>query len=144
MKDIVTVDIAAAQAKVAALFADPANNPKWMEGLERYQPISGEPGAPGSTYRLVQQGGKLDFLAKVVVRDLPDEVRLTLDADSVAVRVRAQFLARANATRLVSTEQFKFKGLFGPVVGLLARRAIRRAHCTQMQAFKRFAEAAPA
>jgi hypothetical protein len=144
MKDIVAVYIDAAQAKVAALVADPANNPKWMEGLDRYQPVSGEAGAPGSTYRLVQQGGKLDFLATVVRRDLPDEVDLMLSADSVVVSVRAQFLARGNATRLVSAETFRFKGLFGPFIGLLSRRAIRRAHRAQMLAFKRFVEAAPA
>ena len=144
MKDTVTVDIDAPQAKVAALFADLANNPKWMEGLERYQPISGEAGAPGSIYRLVQQGGKLEFLATVVSRDLPDEARLTLDADGVAVSIQVQFLGRANATRLVSTETFRFKGLFGPVIGLLSRRAIRRTHCAQLLAFKHFVETTPA
>jgi hypothetical protein len=142
MKDVVTVDIAASQATVAELFADPRNNPKWMEDLKAYEPLSGEPGSPGSTYRLAQQGGDLNFTATVVSRDLPHEVRLALKSPDVAVSIRTTFRERNGRTRLVSMERFRFKGLFGPLFGWLAKRSIHRAHRKQMQAFKRFVESA--
>jgi hypothetical protein len=140
MKDVVTVEIDAPQEKVAELFADPQNNPEWMTDLKSYQPLDGEPGMPGSTYRLVQQGGKLAFVVTVVERYLPSEVSLSLDSPGVAVSVRAMFIALGSRTRLISIEKFRFKGMFGPIVGLLAKRSIRRAHSGQMDAFKRFAE----
>jgi hypothetical protein len=140
MKDIVAVEIDAPQAKVAELFADPGNNPEWMEDLKAYEPLTGEPGLPGSTYRLAQGDGGLTFTATVIARDLPREVRLALDSPKVAVSIRTTFGKSDRRTRLVSTERFRFKGVFGPVLGWLARRSIHRAHSRQMQAFKRFAE----
>jgi len=142
MRDVVTVDIDAAPATVAVLFADPRNNPKWMEELEGYEPLSGAPGMAGSTYRLAQQGGKLVFHVTVVASDLPHEVRLSLDAASVTVSVRVSFSERGGGggTRLVSEEEFKFKSLLGRLFGFLSKRAIRRAHAGQMASFKRFAE----
>jgi len=140
MKDIVTVEIDAPQTTVAELFADPRNNPKWMEDLKSYEPLSGEPGTPGSTYRLAQRNGDLTFTATVIVRDLPDEVRLALDSPSVAVSIRTTFDERGRHTQLVSTERFRFKGPFGPLFGWLAKRSIHRAHSRQMRAFKRYVE----
>ena len=141
MKDVVIVEIDAPRPAVAKLFADPGNNPKWMEDLARYEPLSGRQGMPGSTYRLAQQDGKLTFTATVVARDLPREIRLALDSPSVAVAIRTAFSKHDNRTLLVSTEHFKFKGLFGPITGWFAKRSIHRAHARQMDAFKRFAEA---
>ena len=140
MKDVVTVEIDAPQERVAELFADPRNAPAWMTDLKSYQPLPGEPGMPGSTYRLLQQGGKLAFVVTVVERDLPNEILLSLDSPKVAVSVRAKFIAFDGRTKLVSIEKFRFKGLFGPIVGLLAKRSIRKAHSGQMQSFKRYVE----
>jgi hypothetical protein len=44
--------MAASRDAVAGLFADPMNSPKWMDDIDRCEPISGTPGFPGSTYRL--------------------------------------------------------------------------------------------
>jgi len=51
VKSIVELDVNRSQESVATLFANPANNPKWMDDLARYEPLSGEPGMPASTYR---------------------------------------------------------------------------------------------
>jgi hypothetical protein len=53
MKSIVELDIDQSHVGVAKLFADPENNPKWIDDLTRYEALSGESGMPGSTYRLV-------------------------------------------------------------------------------------------
>jgi hypothetical protein len=54
MRSTVVVDINAPQEQVAALSADPSSSTKWMEDVERYEPVSGEQGTPGSTYRLIE------------------------------------------------------------------------------------------
>ena len=55
MKSVVELDSNLQQRRLAELFTDPSNNPKWMDGVERIEPISGELGEPGSVYRLVAE-----------------------------------------------------------------------------------------
>jgi polyketide cyclase/dehydrase/lipid transport protein len=141
MNSTVVVDIDAPQEMVAALFADPSKNVKWMEDVERSEPISGEQGMPGSTYRLVPKKGSMLFVATVVSRSLPNELRLTLDASNVTLDMHGTLSTLPDGrTRLVSEEEFRFKGLWRAAFGLLAWSAIRKAHRRHIEAFKRFAE----
>jgi hypothetical protein len=141
MKSTVEIDIDLPQEKLATLFANPANSTKWMDDLERYEPVSGQPGMPGSTYRLVPKKGDMVFLATIISRDLPNETRLTLDASNVVVSITARFIRLSGAsTRLISEEVFTFKGVMGRIIDVIARPAIRKAHRHHMEAFKHFAE----
>jgi hypothetical protein len=141
LKSIVQVDIDLPHARLASLFADPTLSTKWMDDIARYEPISGQPGAPGSTYRLVPRNGDMIFVVTVIANDLPNESRLRLDADNVTVAITARYLAvSSERSRLVSEEDFTFKGMVGRIGGFLARAAIHRAHRRQMESFKRFAE----
>ena len=141
MKSVVDLEISVPQRKLAELFADPANNPKWMDELERIEPIDGELGMPGSKYRFVTKKGDMDFVATVVKRELPDEVRLNLDSSSIAVSITDRFVeASPEVTKLISVEEFRFKSKFGKLFGFLSQWAIKKAHRRHMQAFKQFAE----
>lgn len=112
-----------------------------MDDIDRCEPLTGTLGMPGSTYRLVPKSGNRVFVATVVSRNLPDEVRLRLDASSVVVTILDRFLAAsATATRLVSEEEFRFKGVLNSLFGFVAQAAIRKAHRRHMDAFKEFAE----
>ena len=142
MKSIIELVIDVPQARLAELFADPENNTKWMDDIERFEPISGRPGMPGSKYRLAPKTGDMVFVATVISRDLPNELRLSLDASNVVVSIKDEFVALSSEkTKLISEEVFSFKGLFNKVFGFLAQRTIRNAHRRHMEAFKRFAEA---
>ena len=141
MKSTAVVDIHAPQKAVATLFADPGNNTKWMEDIERYEPVSGEQGMPGSTYRLIPKHGSMLFTATIVSRSLPNELRLKLDSSTVTVDVHGILSALPDGrTRLVSAEVFNFKSVWNKAFGLLARRSIHKAHRDHIEAFKRFAE----
>ena len=141
MKSIVELDIEAPRGEVAALYGDPSHSTSWMDDVERYEPLSGAPGMPGSTYRLVPKRGDMIFIATVLSRDLPREVRLRLDAARATVLVTGTLSELpAGRTQLVSEEIFEFKGFWNGVLGLLAQPAIRRAHRRHMEAFKQFAE----
>ena len=141
MKSVVALDINLPQRRLAELFTDPSNAPKWMDDVERIEPVTGEPGEPGSVYRLVPKRGKLVFVATVVARELPTQSQLSLDAPSVSVSVTAKlFKLSEQRTKLTSEETFRFKGPFNRVFGFVARGAIKRAHRRHIEAFKRFAE----
>jgi hypothetical protein len=143
MKSVIELDIDAQQSVVADLFMDPNNNLKWMDEIDRIEPISGRSGEPGSVYRLVPKRAEGDriFVATVLAKEPPAESRLSLVAPNISVSVRATLRKVAETrTKLISEETFQFEGLFGRVVGLMAGPAIRRAHRRHMESFKRFAE----
>jgi hypothetical protein len=141
MKSIVELDIQASCEEVAALFSDPANIPKWMHDLERYEPIEGMPGMPGSSYRMVPKTGDMVFVATVLSRSLPDQVILRLDGKNVVVLVTDRFIATSpQATKMVSEEEFRFTTPFSWLFGFVAQHSIRKAHRQHMESFKAFAE----
>jgi hypothetical protein len=140
MKSKVVVDIDAPQKKVATLFADPANSAVWREDIERYEPISGKQGIPGSTYRLIRKRGALPLTATLVTR-FQNELRVTMDASDVTIEVHGVLSTLPDGrTRLASNEIISFKGVWNKTLGFLGRPAIKKAHRKQIEAFKRFAE----
>jgi len=141
MKSLVQLDIDLPQDQLASLFADPANSPKWMDDIATIEPVSGKPGEPGSVYRIVPKQGPV-FLATVVSRRLPDELRLRLQSSSgISVAVKGRLIKLSEErTRLVSEETFEFDGVLNKVSAFLAQKAIRATHRRHMQSFKRFAE----
>jgi hypothetical protein len=144
MKSTITVEINLPQAQVAELFSNPRHTTQWMHDVDRIEAVSGEPGVPGSKYRLVPKKGNMVFVATVLAKDLPNQSRLRLDASNVVVSVTGTFKSlSAYKTLLVSQEVFSFEGVIGGILGFLAQSAIRRAHRRHIKAFKTFAETQP-
>jgi uncharacterized protein YndB with AHSA1/START domain len=141
MRSVVDLEIEAPRETVAELYSDPRNNPKWMEDLERNEPISGELGEPGSKYRMVSKDSDMHFVVTVVSVYLPENVRLRLVWKQFTVDINVDFIQLdTGLTRFISTEDFGFTGFRARLGGLLARRAIKSAHRRHMEGFKRFAE----
>lgn len=141
MRSVVDLEINAPRELVAELYSDPSNNPKWMEDLERNEPISGVLGEPGSKYRMVSKDSAMHFVVTVVSVYLPENVRLHLEWKQFTVHINVDFIQLdAGLTRFISTEDFAFTGLRARLLGLLARSAIKTAHRRHMEGFKRFAE----
>ena len=142
MKSVIEIEIRVPQARLAALYADPQQSTKWMDDIERMEPILGQLGMPGSKYRLVPKSGDMVFVATVLARNLPDELQLSLEATNVTISVRGSFTALSPSnTRLRHEQVFRFKGLFPKVFGFLAQRSIKKAQRRHVEGFKRFAEA---
>jgi hypothetical protein len=141
MQSIVEVEINRPQEEAAELYADPRNNLKWMHDIARYEPLSGEAGLPGSTYRLIPKEGDMIFVATVVERNLPDELKLHLQASDLDVQVRGTF-SRLSPTRtkLISEEVFTFKGAKDESMNPSVKEDIKAAHRRHIEDFKRFAE----
>ena len=141
MKSIVEVEINLPQKEAAELYADPRNNLKWMHDIASYEPLSGEEGTPGSTYRLVPNEGDMIFVATVVERNLPDKLELHLEASDVDVEVRGTFRSLSpTRTKLISEQVFTFKGGDEDTASPSLKEDIKAAHRRHMEDFKRFAE----
>jgi hypothetical protein len=72
VKSVIEIEIHVPRARLAALYADPKLNTRWMDDVERMEPISGQLGMPGSKYRLVPKKRDMVFVATVLVRNLPE------------------------------------------------------------------------
>jgi hypothetical protein len=141
MKSLVEVEINLPQKEAAELYADPRNNSKWMHDIARYEPLTGEEGMPGSIYRLVPKEGDMIFVATVVERNLPDELRLHLEASEVEVEVRGTFFSLSPTwTKFISEEVFTFKDADDETVSPSVKEDIKAAHRKHIEDFKRFAE----
>jgi hypothetical protein len=141
MKSIVEVEINKSQKEAAELYADPLNNLKWMHGVARYEPLSGEQGMPGSTYRLVPKEGDMIFVVTVVERNLPNELKLHLKSSDVEVEVRGTFSSLSpTKTKLISEQVFTFKSADEETVRSSVKEDIKAAHRRDIEDFKRFAD----
>ena len=139
MKSVFETEVDIPQARLAELYANPENNIKWMPDVEKYEPISGTPGMVGSKYKLIPKKGNLVFTVTVISRNLPNEIRLHLEASSVNVLVVGKFIALSSEkTKFLSEEIFTFKG-FNKLFGFFAQGAVRKAHHKHMNSFKEFA-----
>src|SRR5262245_53899929 len=131
MKSTVELEINAPLQTVTTLFADPTSMTKWMDDLERVEPLSGELGMPGSRFRMVGKAGTLqsNFIVTVTVRSLPKMFGLKLQSPSVDVAITDTFSTlSARKTKMVSEEVFSFHGLFNTLFGFLAQNTIRKHH----------------
>jgi hypothetical protein len=141
-KSVTEVDIDVPRTKLASLFADPSNFTRWMDDMERIEPISGEMGMPGSRFRMVPKMGDRSFIATVIERDLPSAVDLELDAPNLSIATTAKFTPLSAATTRLRHEQvFRFRGIMPRLFGALSHRSMRRAQERHMRGLKRFAEA---
>ena len=141
MKSVVEVEINKPQQESAELYADPRNNLKWMHDIARYEPLNGKEGMPGSSYRLVPKEGDLIFVATVVERNLPDELKLHLEGSDADVDVKGTFRSLSpTRTKLISEEVFTFKDGGDETISPSVKEDIRAAHHRHIEDFKSFAE----
>ncbi len=143
MKYSCTLEIALPRARVIALFDDPANLPKWQEGLQRFTPMSGTPGQTGATSEIVYQMRKrrVVMTETITKRALPDEFSGTYAMKGVWNSVQNHFTDLGSATRWDMAVEFRLGG-FPQIMGWLLPGMFRRQTEKMMAAFKAFAEGA--
>jgi hypothetical protein len=127
--------------KFIELFDNPANLPKWLSGLQTFEPISGTPGQPGAKSRLVYLMGKRTFemIETVTARNLPHEFSGTYDAKGVHNVVTNHFHDEGNSTRWVLDTEFSFNG-FMNLMATLIPGIFKKESMKHMMNFKKFAE----
>jgi len=143
MKYTVEIEINQPVDKVIELFDNPDNLPKWMEGLQSFETISGEQGQPGAKSKLKFIIGKRKFemIETITVRNLPDEFSGTYEAKGFFNTVTNRFIAAGNdKTKYVTEQEFQFEG-FMRIITFLMPGSFKKQSMKYLTAFKNFAEA---
>ena len=142
MKYSCEVAINLPRERVIQLFDNADNLKKWMDGLESFEHISGDPGQPGAESRLVfdHKGRRLEMIETIVSRNLPDEYSGTYITRGVINTVKNQFNEDGHdRTIWVSENEFQFSGLMKLMIFFM-RSAFPKQTKFQMENFKKFAE----
>ncbi|GAA1499201.1 SRPBCC family protein [Paeniglutamicibacter kerguelensis] len=125
------------------LFDDPENLKLWQKGLLSFDAVSGTPGEPGTTSRLLYKQGRgtMEMVETVTRRKLPDAFDGTYDAKGVHNVCKNEFHdVDGISTRWVAHNTFEFSG-FMKIVGLLFGSMFPKQNLKTMNEFKSFAEA---
>ena len=129
--------------EVVALFDNPNNLYEWMEGLQKFEHLSGTPGEPGAKSKLLFKMGnrEIEMIETITVRDLPTEFSGTYEANGVFNIQKNKFISiAANQTKHVTENEFQFKGVMMKLMGFLMPGAFKKQSYKYLKAFKTFAE----
>ena len=128
--------------RMIELFDSFENLKLWQEGLESIEHLSGEPGQPGATTRLVYDMGRrrMTMIETITARSMPDEFSGTYDAPGVHNIVRNRFYDEGETTRWTMETEFQFRGLMRLMQLIMPESRFRKQTRSSMEAFKRFAE----
>lgn len=128
--------------EVVALFDNPDHMSKWMEGLQSFEHLSGNPGQTGAKSRLKFKNGRreIEMIETITVRNLPEEFSGVYEAPGVYNMVTNRFRkVDDNKTLYISEQEFQFKG-FMKLIGLLMPGAFKKQSAKFQKDFKRFVE----
>ena len=128
--------------EVVKLFDNEDNLFKWMEGLQSIEHLTGEPGANGSTAKMIFKQGKreIQMIETVISLNLPEEFIASYEAKGVYNLAKVSFLPIGdNKTKYVTEQEFQLKG-FMKVFGWIMPGAFKKQTAKYLQKFKEFAE----
>jgi len=129
--------------RMVELFDDPDNMLKWMDGLQRFEHVSGTPGKPGATSRLTfarDNGETFDMIETLTRYNLPDEISGTYETEGVRNVIENRFVKDGrNRTQWIADNEFQFGG-FMRIAAWFMRPLFKRQSLKIMESFKVFAE----
>lgn len=142
MKYKVEVEIDRPVDEVVNLFDNPDNYEKWMEGLQSYEHLSGEPGQPGAKTKMKFKIGKreIEMVETIVSRNLPSEYTVNYDAKNVHNVVINRFIpVENNRTKYLTENEFQFSG-YMKLFGLFMPGMFKKSSRKYLNDFKNFVE----
>ena len=139
----VEIEIDLPRDRVIELFDNPDNMSKWQQGLQSFEPLSGEPGQPGARSRLLYVMGnrEIELIETITLRDLPARFDGTYETKGVYNEVKNRFIELGpDRTRWESENEFRLTTWMMKLMGLFIGGAFRQQSLKYMQDFKAFAE----
>jgi len=145
MKYTVSIIIEKPLDQVIALFDDPDNMRKWMDGLKYFEHLEGTPGHPGARSKLVFDMGdrEVEMIETITQRDLPDIFEGRYEGSGIVNTVKNKFESIGEGrTKWINEHEFKFSG-FMKWVAPLASNILKKQSIKLQKSFREFAENQP-
>ncbi len=142
MKYTTSIEINRPIDQVVMLFDNVENYKHWMEGLNSFEIISGEPGKKGTKSKFKFEMGKreIEMVETVLKRDLPNEYIVSYNTKGVLNTVKNIFEKIDDTTTRHSTEnEFHFSG-FMKLIGFLMPAMFKKQSLKYQIDFKNFVE----
>jgi hypothetical protein len=127
---------------VIALFDNPYNMQKYMEGIESYKVVEGNIREVGAKAEMTVLMGekKIIMIEEIITNNLPEEKKVTYTADAVYNIVTNKFIkVSENKTKFINEQEFEFKG-FMKIIGFFMPSAFKKQSRVYLKDFKEFAE----
>ena len=127
---------------VIALFDNPYNMQKYMEGIESYKIVEGNIREVGAKAEMTVLMGekKIIMIEEIITNNLPEEKKVTYTADAVYNIVTNKFIkVSENKTKFINEQEFEFKG-FMKIIGFFMPSAFKKQSRVYLKDFKEFAE----
>ena len=127
---------------VIALFDNPYNMQKYMEGIESYKVVEGNIREVGAKAEMIVLMGenKIIMIEEIIINNLPEQKKVTYTADAVYNIVTNKFERISdNKTKFINEQEFEFKG-FMKIIGFFMPSAFKKQSRVYLEDFKEFAE----
>ncbi len=127
---------------VIALFDNPYNMQKYMQGIESYKVVEGNIREVGAKAEMIVLMGekKIIMIEEIITNNLPEEKKVTYTADGVYNIVTNKFIkVSVNKTKFINEQEFEFKG-FMKIIGFFMPSAFKQQSRVYLEDFKKFAE----
>jgi uncharacterized membrane protein len=128
--------------EVIAHFRDPDCLPKWMEGLQKIEPVSGTPGQAGAKSELhfLHKGKEMILQETILEENLPDQIKFSYVSPMGYNEVEMQFERLSdNSVKQYNTSYFELKGMM-KIMGPLMKGMFKKQSKKYLDAFKEYVE----
>lgn len=127
---------------VIALFDNPYNMQKYMEGIESYKIVEGNIREVGTKAEITVVIGekKIIMIERIITNNLPEHKKVTYTTDAVNNIVTNKFIkVSENKTKFINEQEFEFKG-YMKIIGFFIPTAFKKQSRVYLKDFKEFVE----
>ncbi len=138
-----TIEIEKPLKEVYRAFNDPSNLPRWIQGLQRTEPISGTPGEVGSVSKQIylERGRTIEMIETITDREPGRSFAGTLETPGMNATMRVEFQDRGAKTILRFSGDFEPCSLMMRVMLPFMKGAISKRQVGDLNKFKQLVEA---
>lgn len=129
--------------EVWAAFNNPGNMPRWLEGLQRTEQISGRPGEVGSKMKQVylERGRIVEMIETLTAHEPMKSMSGNLEAPGMNCAIHIEFVDRGAKCLVIAQTEFRSRGLMMRLMMPFIRGAVRKRQGGDLRRFKVLMEA---
>jgi len=129
--------------EVYRAFKDPDNLPRWLEGLQRTEQVSGEPGEVGSVTRQIylERGRTVEMIETITAHEPERFFAGALEGPGMRGDLRVDFVDRGETTGMRFSGDIKPCSLMMRLMMPLMKGSIRNRQMNDLKRFKGLVEA---